>query len=77
MEKFDGICTGEARALCYNVERLGNCQPARDSRFLCLVDNMGVCLSFGRARSRHFKILVCVRRAYAVAFARNLFLAFR
>ena len=41
------------------------------------MDTMSICLSFARARCRHFKVLVLIRRVYAYAFARNLRFSFR
>ena len=68
----EDILIGEARGLCYAVERSARCRPTHDVRLLLLVDNMSICLSFARARCRHFKVLVLIRRVNADAFARNM-----
>ena len=48
-----------------------------DCRVLLLVDNMSVCLSFARRRSRNFRVLVQIRRLAAFAMALSLRIVIR
>ena len=51
----------EARALCTAVQNGCSCAGAGGARLLCLVENMALCLSVGRSRTRNFKLLRILR----------------
>ncbi|CAK0880972.1 unnamed protein product, partial [Prorocentrum cordatum] len=59
----------EARALVKSIQRLAKTAHGVCVRQLFLSDNMSVVLSFSRARSSRFSLLVQIRRFYAYAIA--------
>ena len=73
----EDILIREARALGYGLRRAANAVPGHSRRLLFLVDNISMCLSFGRGRAKRFELLVQVRKWHAYAFARNLRCAVR
>ena len=68
----EDILVLESRALLRGLEVACSVYHHRNCRVLMLVDNMSVCLSFERRRSRNFRVLVCIRRLAALALALNV-----
>ena len=66
----EDIFVVEARALFRSLQMLVSVHHVENSRCLLLVDNLGIALSFERKRSRHFKVLVQIRKfcAYCLTF---------
>ena len=60
-QRKENILHLEARALCTAAQIGCSYAGARGARLLCLVDNMALCLSVGRSRSRKFKLLRILR----------------
>ncbi len=73
----DDILVLEARALFRSLQVQISLHHAHDCRVLLLVDNMAVALSFGRKRSRNFKVLVQIRTFSAFLIAFNIRCAIR
>ena len=68
----EGIFVYEARALLRCLECFIAQEQKLDVRCVLLVDNMGVCLSFGRRRTRNFKVLTIIRRFSAACMAMGI-----
>ncbi|MCH1571346.1 MAG: hypothetical protein L7S64_08375, partial [Longimicrobiales bacterium] len=68
----DGILHLEARALVVAVQRVAESAFGKNVCQLFLVDNMSVCLSFERARSRDYRLLCLIRRFSAYLLSRNI-----
>ena len=73
----DSIPVKEGRAAVLGVRRLAKNSAGSNCRRLCLVDNLGVALSFGRSWAHNFRLLRQVRILSAISLARNIQLAWR
>ena len=67
-----GILELEARALVKSLKRIAVSVFGHDIRQLLLTDNMSVCLSFDRSRSRSYSLLQQIRRFSAYCLSRNI-----
>ena len=61
----------EARALHRTVRRLCLFEKGRNLKQLCLVDNLGVALSYDRFRAKDFRLLTNLRKTAGYLLARN------
>ena len=73
----DDMLILESRALLRGFQVSASLHGFRNCRVLMLVDNMSVCLSFERRRTRNFKVLCCIRRLCAYGLALNIRVAVR
>ena len=76
-KRGETIFVYEARALLRSLESFVSYVRKSNVRCVLLVDNMGVCLSFGRRRSKEFTVLTIIRRFSATCLALGIKCAIR